>query len=366
MVQWLPGGGRAPVAQDFMNITICWSAPSGYWGACWRALAASPDVRLHVIAFRPPAEAPFDEAVFAGLDYTLLDERERGDAAHVERLVVAQRPDVIQFVGWFVPAYRHVALSPRLRGVRKYMSLDTPWRHSLQRLTRLRYPRYLAALDGVGVTGERSWQYARRLGFPESAVRRNMYSVDDQTLGEVYASRTAGSRPRSFLFTGRYARVKAIDVLVAAYGRYRRSTPDPWPLVCCGGGELSGLLAGVEGIVDRGFVQPRDMPAVWREAGVFVLPSRFDPWPLVLVEAAQSGLPVIATNACGSAVEVLRHLYNGFIVPTDDPSALAAAMAACHGVDLALWGERARAHALGFTAALWAERWLELFATRRR
>jgi len=348
-----------------MNVVICWSAPSGYWGACWRALAAVPGVRLHVIAFRPPAEAPFDEAVFAGLDYTLLDERQRTDAAAVERLVVELRPDVIQFVGWFVPAYRRVALSPRLRGARKYMSMDTPWRHGLQRLTGLRYRRYLAALDGVGVTGERSWQYARRLGFPESVIRRNMYSVDDEALGRVYAARDPGGRPRSFLFTGRYAGVKAIDVLLAAYARYRSAVADPWPLVCCGGGELGHLLAGAAGVVNRGFVQPRDMPAVWREAGVFVLPSRFDPWPLVLVEAAQSGLPVIATNACGSAVEVLRHRYNGFIVPTDDPVALADALAACHGVDLALWGERARAHALGFTAALWAERWLELFAVRR-
>ena len=57
---------------------------------------------------------------------------------------------------------------------------------------------------------------------------------------------------------------------------------------------------------DRGFVQPADQAAIWAEHGAFALASRYDPWPLVIVEACAAGLPVIHSEACGSAVELVR------------------------------------------------------------
>jgi len=342
-----------------MKIVICWSSIAGYWGACWRELQRQEGVDLFVLAFAPRDNAKFDAGIMEGLDYRLLDEGERKDNALVKKLVYEQKPDALIIVGWFVRPYRVLAQDPALAKVKKFMSVDTPWRNALQYVTRLRYSQYLRALDGAGVSGERSWQYVRRLGFESARIRRNMYSVDDAELTKIYKSRQQENWPRNFLFVGDYEHWKGIDVLVAAYQIYRGRVESPWTLTCCGNGHLKHLLADVEGVIDHGFVQPAYMPAVWLSAGVFVLPSRRDAWPLVIVEAGISGLPVIASDACGSAVEVLRHRYNGLFLPPDDVEQLAKAMIDCHECNLFEMGTNARKCAEGFGTGMWAERWLD-------
>ena len=61
-------------------------------------------------------------------------------------------------------------------------------------------------------------------------------------------------------------------------------------------------------------------------ADVFVLPSRHEGMPLVLLEAMDSGLPVVATRVIGSK-EVVVDRETGFLVPSENPAALAVALA---------------------------------------
>jgi glycosyltransferase involved in cell wall biosynthesis len=109
------------------------------------------------------------------------------------------------------------------------------------------------------------------------------------------------------------------------------------------------------------------MENVWGDAGAFVLPSRFDPWPLALVEAAASGLPIVCSDACGSAVEVVRNGYNGLRVPDEDPGALARAFVQIQRRYDALpkWGRRAQRFAAPHSAERWAGRWARLLLEMR-
>jgi glycosyltransferase involved in cell wall biosynthesis len=68
-----------------------------------------------------------------------------------------------------------------------------------------------------------------------------------------------------------------------------------------------------------------DMPAVLAQASVVVLPSRREGLPKVLLEAAASGRPMIATDVPGCR-EVVRHGKTGLLVPMDDDRALAEAI----------------------------------------
>jgi len=101
---------------------------------------------------------------------------------------------------------------------------------------------------------------------------------------------------------------------------------------------------------------------IWRNAGAFILPSRFDPWPLALVEAAAAGLPIVCTDVCGSAVEVIRSYYNGLIIPSENPEALAKALLIIHEryEELPIWGKRSQELAAAYAADIWATRWREL------
>ena len=85
-------------------------------------------------------------------------------------------------------------------------------------------------------------------------------------------------------------------------------------------------MQGIEGVTDIGFVQPSRQPTVFSEHSAFILASHFDPWPLVIVEAAAAGLLIACTTACGSSDEIDndRCLVKKF--PPGDANALALAM----------------------------------------
>jgi len=67
-----------------------------------------------------------------------------------------------------------------------------------------------------------------------------------------------------------------------------------------------------------GYKQKEELPLFYSIADVFVFPSLYDIWGLVLVEAMACGLPVICSNLAGVAKDVVQNGLNGFVVaPTD-------------------------------------------------
>ena len=89
---------------------------------------------------------------------------------------------------------------------------------------------------------------------------------------------------------------------------------------------------------------PGDVPAIYRLAagrrGVFANPATNEPFGLTLLEAAASGLPVVATQS-GGPVDIVGHCRNGTLVDPRDPEAFGAAMADLME-DGARWDEAAR------------------------
>jgi glycosyltransferase involved in cell wall biosynthesis len=111
---------------------------------------------------------------------------------------------------------------------------------------------------------------------------------------------------------GRYVEEKGVVDLIEAYRRYRETSDSPWPLYCAGTGPLKHLLADAEGVVDLGFIANDFLPGVMRKyGGVFILPSRVEPWGVVLQEAAAAGCPLICSDACGASVHLLQDGFNG-------------------------------------------------------
>ena len=346
------------------RVVICWAGISGYLAAGWRALAAVEDIDLHVVTYGPKRDsmARFDDSLLEGVPCTLLEkEALLADPAMVEPIVSRHEPDVVVIPGWMIPAYRRLPSARSLSGARFVLGMDTPWRGTWrQRMARWRLAPLLRRVDRVMVTGERCWQYARHLGVPERAIRRGVYGIDYDAFASAGAQRCTAAEgwPRHFIYVGRYVKSKGLDVLLKAYQRYRECHEQPFALSCCGSGPLQAQLAAAPGVTDHGFVQPADLPRVLSEQGVFVMASRFDPWPLAIVEACASGLPVICTEACGSSVELIRPYDNGLTVPTDDADALAAAMSWMHAHTVALpaMGQRGQALAAAYRPQLWARR----------
>jgi glycosyltransferase involved in cell wall biosynthesis len=335
--------------------------------ACWQALVRTGQYEVKVLAFQTAGDkaAPFDPSIMSGVPCVLLDEKQRQDAALIRKHVVEFKPDAIVISGWFHKPYRRLASDPALKGCRFIMGMDNPWLGTWrQHLSRWVDRRYRSRMDAVAVPGERGYQFARRLGFDDTQIYRGLYGVESAAFTGLIEKREAfpGGWSRRFVFVGRYADVKGLDTLVEGYRQYRAGVSDPWPLTTCGTGPLASLLKGVEGIDDRGFTQPAALPGVLGEAGCFVLASRFDPWPLVVVEACMAGLPVVCSTACGSAVELLRPMHNGLIFCTGNASHLAHQLRWMHDHhdQLPEMGRRSAEAGSAYSPAMWVRRWAKI------
>jgi glycosyltransferase involved in cell wall biosynthesis len=138
------------------------------------------------------------------------------------------------------------------------------------------------------------------------------------------ALNSTGSEPL-IVFAGNLLPVKGVDVLIDALGRLH-AAGDSFRCVCIGHGPLKGkLIAQIQhhGLSDRVQVLPpcpQPQLADWyRAADLFVLPSRSEGMPNVLLEAAACGTPFVASRV-GGVAEVSDPAA---LVPAEDPRALA-------------------------------------------
>jgi glycosyltransferase involved in cell wall biosynthesis len=128
-----------------------------------------------------------------------------------------------------------------------------------------------------------------------------------------------------------YHRKKGLDVLIRAFSRMRHEGGTEAMLALVGpdlgfGDELRALarqLGVSDHVVFCGEVAHRDLYAYYAAARVFCLPSRMEPFGIVLLEAAAFRCPVVATSV-GGIPEILEDGVNACLVPPDDPGALAA------------------------------------------
>jgi len=350
-----------------MRVVFCWQMISGYMAACWRELAARPGIELFVVARRPEggSAAAFDTSLMRGIDCELLTQAEIDNPERVLPIVRAQKPDVVVLCGWASPSYEKLAADAELRSARFIMTMDTPYVGTIrQRLGGLAKRSYFQRFAHVVVAGERTHRLARTLGFPESILTRGVYSVDGQAFETAITQRESlGDWPEQFLYVGRYAKVKAIDVLADAYKLYRagcvRDGQQAWGLTTCGKGDEGKHFNGLEGHEDLGFTQPDALPGIMARSGAFVIASRYEPWGTVLAEAGFAGLPIVCTEACSAHLDVVRTYYNGVVTPTDDVKAFADGLRWIHDrrSDAKLLGQRSRALADPFGAGVWADRW---------
>jgi GalNAc-alpha-(1->4)-GalNAc-alpha-(1->3)-diNAcBac-PP-undecaprenol alpha-1,4-N-acetyl-D-galactosaminyltransferase len=137
---------------------------------------------------------------------------------------------------------------------------------------------------------------------------------------------------RTIIAAGRLVPQKGFDTLIRAYTLVRKDERmSDTNLVIMGEGDerekLEGLIRELHmekhvtlpGVVENPF-------ACFAQAGVFVLSSRMEGMPNVILEAMASGVPVVSTDCKYGPSEIISHKENGFLVPVDDTQALGEAI----------------------------------------
>lgn len=173
----------------------------------------------------------------------------------------------------------------------------------------------------------------QRLGIEKSLIRvvYNPVVTDEiQSLSEEEVSHPwfQGSRP-TILAAGRLVPAKGFPTLIRAFHRLRRN--HDVRLAILGEGpkreELEELVAslGEEELVSLPGFDPNPFRYMSR-CTIFVLSSRFEGLPGVLIQAMSCGAAVVSTDCPSGPSEIVDHGENGLLVPVDDDQAMAKAI----------------------------------------
>lgn len=263
-----------------MKIAIVYTGITSYMTDCWRALTGRQGVELRIwiedtksYRFKGDRVKAL-QGLYCHWDYSEnLTDIELGQAEHE---IIAFAPDVIFVCGWSRELPPYIARSKRLAHIPMVLEMDMPWEWRIRKVAaRFLLWRRLRRFAAVFVPGMSAARYARWLGFPQHRIcsGRNCINV-----AKFAGRNSVNVEARSgFLFLGRRSSEKGLDVLEKAYREYRR-------------------LGGTWSLDVPEYVEPEDVPRVMREHACLVVPSRWEPWGVVVLEAIAAGMKVVVSD----------------------------------------------------------------------
>ena len=276
-----------------------------------------------------------------GLPVEIIPERRRFDLSvlpKLKKLINEHSPDIVvthsvksHFLLWRSHISRkcpwvafHHGYTSTDRKMRVYNRLD---RWSLPATDRIitvcqAFARGLSRNTGVALDNISVMHNSIRPQLPATnteaqALRSSFGIADDESL---------------ILAVGRLSKEKAHIDLIAAFSSLRKSTSEVnAKLIIVGDGpERERLEAAADSLGCKESVvfagQSSDVWPFYSAADVFVLPSHSEGSPNVLLEAMAAGIPIVATEV-GGVPEMVEQNQSALLVPANDPSVLAAAIA---------------------------------------
>lgn len=331
-----------------------------YLTACLERLVRDHGVEVHVVRWPVNQEAPFALAFAPGIH---VHERAGFNEVSLRRFANQLAPDIVFASGWVDKDYLKVCRDARRRGVPTVMCSDTAWRGGWRQWAALGASRFWLrrTFSHAWVTGEAQALYAEYLGFPRNRIERGFYSADTDRfapLAQRFRSAKQARFPHRFLCVARYIPTKGHRYMVEAFAELcDAGAAGDWELWCIGVGELYPLDHQHPRIKHLGFVQADEMWRYMEQSGVFILPSTYEPWGVVVHEHAAAGMPMLLSDAVGARHHFLKEGHNGSCFVAGDKDSLKEAfrkIIALSDDDLRTMGLRSEELAGTWDAGRWA------------
>jgi len=218
-------------------------------------------------------------------------------------------PDITVVSGWQDKTYLFIAKQLRKKDLKVVSCFDDQWFNS--------YKQVLAYLLGkinffklffshAWVSGHYQFEYARKIGFKKNEIIFDLLSADQ----DVFKG-TLNNKEKKFLFVGRLVEEKGLNLLLEAWSRVQLLYPD-WKLELIGDGPLENQINN-KNVIHKSFTKSEELTLVMSKAICLILPSNFEPWGVVVHEAAACGLVLILSDKVGSAPTFLIDKFNGYL-----------------------------------------------------
>ncbi len=196
---------------------------------------------------------------------------------------------------------------------KKVLGLEKAAQSRIRRLLRAFYKQF----DGLFVlnSDQEVWLKSRKMGIPANRIHTTAHWVDDRfTPKAADKEKVFGieGNPPVLLFTGRLSREKGATELPHVYRHVKKELPDARVVFAGSGPAEKTLRKEIPDAVFLGWVDQDRLPEIYSAADILVLPSIFDTFGCVVLEAMSCGTVVVAYNSKGPK-DIITHGENGFL-----------------------------------------------------
>jgi glycosyltransferase involved in cell wall biosynthesis len=286
-----------------------------------------------------------DEQVKYEYPYKVLFNRNLDSVKFAERLKALVRafddfkPTVLNVTGYFDYAQVLLMIYARTKGVKVVLSSESSTMDHNRSAVKEKIKSWIVnRADAFFCFGKSSADYLLSLGVKENQIAvKNAAVIDEDVIRTNYDQAKSAISPdifrqknRKFVYVGRLAEEKNLELLIKAFVSVigKSKNTENWKLLFVGDGPAKQQLEQLAGkylnnrIEFAGGHPWYKVPAWLAQSDVLILPSKSEPWGLVVNEAMVCGMPVIVSEKCGCAEDLVRNNVNGFLFHPDRQSEL--------------------------------------------
>ena len=293
------------------SIVILYTELADYLLSCINELS-NHHVHVHVVNYPLNKDAPFQ---FKETNNQIIFyKRSDYNTETLIKLIETLKPSLIYCAGWNDKEYLNTVKHFKSK-IPSLLGFDNQWNGSIKQYLSAIYARICITpnFKYAFVPGNLQKKFAVMLGFKEQDIITGAYTANTTIFETIYHAEKIQKQvhfPKRFLYVGRYYEFKGIKELWQAFIELQVEQPNDWELWCLGIGDVEPIEHPK--IKHFGFVQPSEINKYTIQTGVFVLPSRFEPWGVVVHEFAASGFPLLLSNEVGAKEQFLQEGKNGF------------------------------------------------------
>lgn len=213
------------------------------------------------------------------------------------------------YAGWLAPEYNLMAfLSPKRKNalVCESSILDV----TFNGISGVIKKAIIHRMEAVLPSGKPHDRLFQSIGFKGRRFITGSVGIFDK---QPRKAKTVHS-PLRYIYVGRLIDVKNVSMLVDVFNKNGK------PLTIVGTGILAEELKAKakDNIRFTGFIENSSLGQIYQNHDVFILPSSYEPWGLVVEESLYWGLPVIVSDKVGSAEDMVNNLNTGLIFNNKD------------------------------------------------
>lgn len=288
-----------------------------------------------------------DDTITYEYPYQVLFQRSLDQVSFKERRAAlfaafdAYKPTVLNITGYFDPAQVLLMFYARSKGVKVVLSSESSSADNSRSFLKEFLKKLIVnRANAFFCFGKTSAEYLESLGVKPSQIPvRNAAVIDEEVVSSrYYAGKQENvniARVARFVFVGRLAPEKNLETLLRAFANVAPVDAAlwPWELMLIGDGPERSALENLttelqlnHKVLFMGGFPWYKVPDMLVHCDVLVLPSKSEPWGLVVNEAMVCGLPVIVSKNCGCVADLVENGVNGFTFDPDRQQELETAM----------------------------------------